>query len=54
MRYLRFFGTVWGWFAIALITATWALTILISRENERIDFNLRVWNGIEAMQKTQP
>jgi hypothetical protein len=54
MKVLRFLGTVWGWLAIALITAAWALTILIGRENERTDFNLRVWNGIEATQKPHP
>ena len=54
MRFLRFFGTVWGWLIIALITALWALTILTARENERTDFNLRVWNGVEASQKANP
>jgi hypothetical protein len=54
MRFLRFFGTVWGWLIIALITALWALTILTARENKRTDFNLRVWNGVEASQKPNP
>lgn len=54
MRLLRFFGTVWGWLIIALITALWALTILTARENERTDFKLRVWNGVEASQKANP
>ena len=54
MRILRFFGTVWGWLILALIPALWALTILSARDNERTDFNLRVWNGVEASQKPTP
>lgn len=54
MRLLRFFGTVWGWLFFALISALWALTILTARENERTDFNLRVWNGVDASQKLSP
>lgn len=54
MKLLRFFGTVWGWLMIAVLTSVWALTILMARENERTDFNLRVWEGAELERKLSP
>ena len=54
MTILRFMGSVWGWLLIALITSSCALVILVSRENERADFNLRVWNGVKTDQTKQP
>ncbi|WP_157893528.1 hypothetical protein [Aquidulcibacter paucihalophilus] len=47
MKLLHFFGTVWGWLTIALVAALWAFAILTARENERTDFNLRVWQGVD-------
>ncbi len=46
MKLLRFFSTVWGWLTIALVVAVWALATLTARENERTEFNLRVWQGV--------
>jgi hypothetical protein len=48
MTILRFLGTVWGWLLIALITSSCTLVMLVSRENERTDFNLRVWDGVKT------
>jgi hypothetical protein len=54
MKILRFFGTVWGWLTIAVVTALWALAILTARDNERTDFNLRVWQGVEQSHTLTP
>lgn len=46
---VRFFSTILGWLAVAVVIGLVSLLIIDAQERHRTDLDLRVWEGAGVM-----